>query len=176
MKKSINVLLIVLLLVLITGGYFFLQKNRNQNELAKMHQNLPESVNKGIDEDLKFKEEMKDTAVNVNDESNVNNAIVKANTAGADAGLKASINNFLIQSQIYFDGNKNYTGFCNDSSNKALLDSVEKYGGPYECKATSTSFTLRSKSLKNPSIYYCTDAKGFYETNGATYKGGISCE
>lgn len=169
-------LLIILAIILVISGYFFLQKNRNQNELAKIRQNLPESVNKGIDEDLKFKGEMKATTGSLQDDSNVNNAIVKANIAGSDAALKASLNNFLIQSKIYFDTSKNYTGFCTDSSNKTLFESVKEYGGSYECNATLTSFTIRSKSVKTSSMYYCVDAKGFYESNGATYKGGVSCQ
>lgn len=83
-----------------------------------------------------------------------------ARDKGADAAIKANLNNLRAEAELYYDENlESYSGFCDDSGTKSKLEGVttNKASG-YACKDSDDEYAV-SMPLSTDN-YYCIDSWG----------------
>jgi len=96
-----------------------------------------------------------------------------ARSKGADASVKANLNNMRAQAELFYDDNTNtYTGLCSDSKiaeGTAAADSANG-SGTVDCDASATAWAIDAQLVANTAQYYCVDSTGTAQT-GTTAKG-----
>jgi hypothetical protein len=88
------------------------------------------------------------------------NSMISAREKGIEASIKSTLSNMRAQAEIYFDGNKNYKGFCRSkgSSGAYNLAITLPENTVYKCNDTSNSWAAWAKLPTNK--YWCVDSTG----------------
>lgn len=85
-----------------------------------------------------------------------------ARNKGADAAIKAQVNNMRAQAEIFYDIGQTYTGLCGNAQIVLLMAGVTKAGGTPLCSASvSAAYRVSSVLKANTAEYYCADSTGF---------------
>lgn len=91
-----------------------------------------------------------------------------ARDKGADAAMKANINNARAQAELFYANNSNtYTTVCTTSTSNIafLLTGVTQQGGTAECTDSATAWAAQA-ALKSGQ-FYCVDSTGAATTSAS---------
>ncbi len=93
-----------------------------------------------------------------------------ARSKGADAAIKANINNTRAQAELFYDSNSNsYDGVCADPSIVKQLDAAENAGSASAlCFDDADAWAIEAELKGDPDVSVCVDSTG----NSATTTGG----
>jgi type IV pilus assembly protein PilA len=93
-----------------------------------------------------------------------------ARSKGADAAIKANINNTRAQAELFYDDNANtYTGVCDDPSIEKQLEAARTAGsGDVACESDADAWAIEAELKSDDAISICVDSSG----NSATTTGG----
>ncbi len=98
-------------------------------------------------------------------------SLSNARAKGADAAIKANLNNSRAQAELYYDSNSNtYTTVCaagTNSINPMRLGALSAGSGAVECADVSTAWALQAQLKSNTAQYYCVDSTGAGTTTGS---------
>lgn len=102
--------------------------------------------------------------------------LASLNTArdkGADAAIKANLNNARAQAELYYDTNGNYTSVCTGSGGiSAMHDGASSAAGGdnlVACGNAQDAWALKARLKSDTGQYFCVDSTGSASTIAATY-------
>jgi prepilin-type N-terminal cleavage/methylation domain-containing protein len=109
--------------------------------------------------------------------------LASLNTArqrGADAAIRATVNNARAQAELYFDGEGDYDDVClaGTASNPGLAEFVaaaREQSGDVDCNDTTTEWALSAQLVSDAGVYYCVDSSGVAEELGAPLRAATAC-
>ncbi len=95
-----------------------------------------------------------------------------ARSKGADAAIKANINNTRAQAELFYDSNANsYDGVCADPSIEKQIEAAATAGSPAtECQADADAWAIEAQ-LKGSDDFICVDSTGSSATSSASTIG-----
>ncbi len=97
-----------------------------------------------------------------------------ARSKGADAAVKANLNNIRAQAEIYYDTNGNYTAVCSDTLvSRGVTAAGTAGGGTGVCNNASGAWAA-SAPLKTGS-YWCVDSTGNSKTHASALGTATAC-
>jgi prepilin-type N-terminal cleavage/methylation domain-containing protein len=100
----------------------------------------------------------------------------EARRKGADASIRANLNNMRSQSEIYYDNNNlSYTDLCAQSELQSASSSIAAANGSFECNTSLVGSEFRLSSILSTGEYFCIDNDGFAE-DVAVAPTGSSCQ
>lgn len=97
-----------------------------------------------------------------------------ARSKGADAAVKANLNNLRAQAELYYDDNSNsYASLCSDSNIDQGMDAADAANGDgsTDCDSDSDEWAAEAQLVANTAQYYCVDSTGAAQTSTDS-KGG----
>ncbi len=97
-----------------------------------------------------------------------------ARAKGADAAVKANLNNLRAQAELFYDDNSNvYTGLCSDANIDQGMDAADAANGAgsVDCDASATAWAAEAQLVADTAQYYCVDSTGNAQTTTGA-KGG----
>ena len=97
-----------------------------------------------------------------------------ARAKGADAAVKANLNNLRAQAELFYDDNTNvYTGLCADANIDQGMDAADAANGSgsVDCDADADEWAAEAQLVANTAQYYCVDSTGAAQTTTSS-KGG----
>ena len=98
-----------------------------------------------------------------------------ARAKGADAAIKANINNARAQAELHYDNNSgSYAALCTDPIIDNIEAAVTAAGGTPICSPSATAYRLSSVLKANTAQYYCVDSTGKAITT-LTVPSGTAC-
>ncbi len=84
-----------------------------------------------------------------------------ARDKGANASIKASVNNARAEADIMYDDYHSYTGVCADETIVNIQTAVTSAGGAFDCSATVPSaYRISATLVGDTPEYYCVDSTG----------------
>lgn len=94
-----------------------------------------------------------------------------ARDKGADAAIKATINNARAQAELFYDSNSNaYTTVCASGTNNIatfVTGATSAGSAAVECADSATAWALQAQLKSNTAQYYCVDSTGRATTTGS---------
>ncbi len=92
-----------------------------------------------------------------------------ARSKGADAAIKANVNNTRAQAELFYDSNGNsYDGVCDDDSIVKQMAAAENAGSPeVECANDADGWAIEAQ-LKGSDDFVCVDSLGTSATSSAS--------
>lgn len=91
-----------------------------------------------------------------------------ARSRGADAAVKANLNNMRAQAELFYDDTSNsYTGLCADANVAAGIAAADDANGEgsTDCDASATAYAIQAQLVSDNTQYYCVDSTGVAETS-----------
>ncbi len=98
-----------------------------------------------------------------------------ARSKGADAAVKANLNNIRAQAELFYDSNGNYTSMCTLDTNvsRGVTAAGTAGGGTGVCNSSSSAWAA-SAPLKAGN-FWCVDSTGNSKTHANALGAGVVC-
>ena len=95
-----------------------------------------------------------------------------ARDKGADAAIKASLNNVRAQAEIVYDDDGDYDLVCSNTQVQNAVEAASNAsGGTAACQDGTAAYRISSPLKTNSSLSYCVDSTGAATTTASSISG-----
>jgi len=101
-----------------------------------------------------------------------------ARSKGADAAIKANLNNLRAQAELFYDDNTNsYASLCANTNIDQGMDAADAANGSgvVDCDSSATAWAAHAQLVTDTDLYYCVDSTGNAQSGTAKGASDVVC-
>lgn len=101
-----------------------------------------------------------------------------ARAKGADAAIKANLNNLRAQAELFYDDNSNvYTSLCSNANIDQGMDAADAANGSgvVDCDSDADEWAAHAQLVTDTADYYCVDSTGAAQVGTAKGASAVVC-